>query len=421
MNILALDVAVGKVLATVLNTDTAARGGAATQATFTIDEPAPEASEIPTERLWQAVTSAARAAVRASGVSGRMGQDIEAVTLSCFDSGLVLLDKKDQPLRPIWTNKDRRARPAARQVWAAVGQEFLNTAGNRPLPGLITAVSLRHMLTLDPYLLHEVRTYLHINGWLGLVITGAKAFDPANASYTGLFGTITDHRWSQRWCDYFEVDMNWLPQVISGDAELGTVRAGIASELGVPAGIPCKIGGAANTRWMLAAGMKRGDLLHDSGEMQILTALTEKPRPAPERLTHLLGVHDAYVQTTFNPVGTPALGWLHRLCFRELSRDDFYAQSIPMALERSTRITLDPPYLSGNPLDIEAQRASFRDLELNTDRLDLLAALLQTLIRRQRDASAALGTPIQRVFFKGDDIELWRRLLPEYKDVSQVI
>ncbi len=358
--------------------------------------------------------------MRNSGVTGKADQEVRAVVLSCFTPGLVLLDKKDQPARPIWTSRDRRARPAARQVWGAVGEEFLAGTGNRPLPGLITAVNLRQMLTLDPYLLHGIRSYLHVNGWLGFVMTGEKAFDQANASFTGLFGTMTDQRWSSRWCDYFEVDQHWLPQVIPGNVDLGTVRADVAAELGVPAGIPCKIGSAENTRLMLAANMKPGDLLHESGDMQELTVVTDKPVPAPERLTRLLGVGNSFVHTTYNPVGPAALDWLHQLCFREQCRDEFFAKTITAALERTTRITLDPPHLTGNALEFETQRAAFRDLELTTDRLDLLAALVQTMARRQRDAMAALGTPIKRVFFSGDSFEIWRRLLAEYKDISAI-
>src|SRR5206468_12416057 len=56
----------------------------------------------------------------------------------------------DLPLGPIWTHLDRRARPAARQVWAAVGDEFLASTGNRPVPGGITAVCYRQQLLDDP-------------------------------------------------------------------------------------------------------------------------------------------------------------------------------------------------------------------------------------------------------------------------------
>ena len=224
MNILALDVGTSAVKAAVLNAGTGVPVGAIARVGHTLDTPTPEAAEVPAQKLWQTVAAAARSAVVGSGVSGKAGQDVQGVGLTCFTPGLVLLDKKDRPLRPIWTHLDRRARLAARQTCGAVGEEFLATVGNRPLPGGISVLCLREMYTLDPYLLHEIRSYLHVNSWLGFHMTGEKGFDPANACFTGLFGTMTDQKWSPRWCDYFEVDRLWLPPVISGSATLGTLH-----------------------------------------------------------------------------------------------------------------------------------------------------------------------------------------------------
>ena len=99
----------------------------------------------------------------------------------------------------------------------------------------------RQQLTLDPSLRSRVRSYLHANGWLGLRLTGERAFDRANASFTGLYGTLTDQKWSPRWCDYFQVDASWLPPVWCGSTTLGALRPSLAGELGVPAGIPVKL------------------------------------------------------------------------------------------------------------------------------------------------------------------------------------
>src|SRR5262249_30268381 len=145
MQILALDVGTSSVKAAVLDVATATTVGPIAKVSYTLDHPTPDAAEVPGERLWEALTSAARAATR-----GREG--LAAVGLSALPPALVLLDGRDQPLGPIWTHLDRRARPAARQVWAAVGEEFLATAGNRPLPGGISAVCFRQQLAADPYL-----------------------------------------------------------------------------------------------------------------------------------------------------------------------------------------------------------------------------------------------------------------------------
>jgi sugar (pentulose or hexulose) kinase len=418
MRVLALEIGLGIVQAAILDTATAGPVGPVARTTYALDTPTPEAMEVPAERLWQATTAAARDAVRQAGVAGVRGQDVRAVGLCGTTPGLVLLDRADRPLAPIWTAEDRRGRPAARQLAATAGEEFLASVGNRPLPGVISAVSYRQQLTEDPYLGHGIRSYLHVNGWLGLRLTGERAFDPANASMTGLFGTVTDQVWSPRWLEFFDVEPSWLPAVRSGSEILGSVRAAVAAELGVAAGLPVKVGTADSSCALLAAELRPGELFHEAGTRQWLSVLTDKPRPGPQRLTRLLGVGEQFVHTTYNPLGPAALEWLRALCFSEQSDLDFFERIIPKTLERSTRVTLDPPYLAGEPLEIEAQRASFRDLELTTDRLDLLAALLQALVRRHRQALTALGVGErpERIVLSGAGAERLRRWLPEYRD-----
>src|SRR5207237_1199015 len=76
----------------------------------------------------------------------------------------------------------------------------------------------------------------------------------------------------------------------------------------------------------------------------------------------------------------------------------------------------DPPHLGGDHLEIEAHRAAFRDLTLTTDRIDLLAAVLQATRREHTKALAALeiGGGIGRVFLTGGEADRVRRLIPQY-------
>lgn len=399
--------------AAVLDVASAHPVGRVGRATYELDHPTPDAAEVPAGRLWSAVAAAARQA--ALGMAG-----IEAVGLSCLTPALVLLDERDRPLAPIWTHLDRRARPAARQTWEAVGPEFLATVGNRPLPGGISAVCWRQQLNHDPYLIRKTRHYLHVNGWLGFHLTGERYFDRGNACFSGLYGTLSDRHWSKRWCEYFEVDTAWLPPVVCGSTTIGTLRCAAAAELGVPAGLPVKLGTADTSSAMLAAGMTHGDLLHVVGTTQVLAALTDKPKPDPKRLTRQLGVGDSFIHVTHNPVGGVALGWLRDLCFRDQTEQEFFERTIPAALQRETRVTLDPPFLGGDRLEIEAHRAAFRDLTLTTDRLDLLAALLEAMQRHHLQALSALGMgdSFKRIFLTGGGADVVRRLLPEYASAA---
>jgi sugar (pentulose or hexulose) kinase len=158
-------------------------------------------------------------------------------------------------------------------------------------------------------------------------------------------------------------------------------------------------------------------LLHEVGTTQVLSVLTDTPRPSPQRLTRLLGVGQQFTQVTHNPVGGVALEWMRGLCFHEQSDQEFFERTIPVAMDRRTRVTLDPPFLGGDRLEIEAHRAALRELDLKTDRLDLLAAVLQAMVRRHREALAALGAGdrFERICLTGGGAEVVRRLLPEYQ------
>src|SRR5262249_9125396 len=159
---------------------------------YETDHPAPEAAEVPPERLWQAVVAAARGAAAGRADPGGIGP-------SCLTPALVLLDDSDPPPGPLSTPPHRRpapparaprARPGARRAWERAGPDSLATTGNRPLPGGISALCYRQQAESDLALPGRVASYLHLNGWLAFRLTGVRAFDPANASFSGLYGTL---------------------------------------------------------------------------------------------------------------------------------------------------------------------------------------------------------------------------------------
>src|SRR5919201_1932422 len=146
MAILALDVGTSSVKAAVLDVESARPVGPVGRAGYELDHPAPDAAEVPAERVWEAAVHAARAALREAGAA----DEVEGVGLSCLTPALVLLGEGDRALGPVWTHLDRRARPVARRAWAEVGEEFLATAGNRPRPRGVSGTPYRQPAGLGP-------------------------------------------------------------------------------------------------------------------------------------------------------------------------------------------------------------------------------------------------------------------------------
>ena len=397
MHILGLDVGTSSVKAAVLDVGSGDPVGEVTRVAYALDQPTPETATIPPERLWDAVLQAACRAV------GGQQRQVRGVGFSFFTPALILLDGRDQPLTPIITHLDHRARGEARRIEAECGAEFLATTGNRPLPGGISAVSYCYLVRQQPELPRLVRRYLHVDSWIGL-------------RFTGVYNTMGPRGWSARWCRYFGIQPEWLPEARSGDSTLGGLRAEVAEQLGLPSGIPVKVGTADTSSAMLAARLEVGELLHVVGTTQVLAVRTLQPRPAADHLTRLLGVGDGFVHITHNPVGGVALDWMHRLCFHDQSPQEFYANTIPQALEHDTEVELEPPYLGGDRLQIEERRAAFRDLTIAHERLDLLAAVLKAMRVHHAEGVAVLtqGKPLRRIVLTGGGADIAQQVISDY-------
>ncbi len=408
MIVLGIDVGTSSVKAALVDLANECAALASATATYLIDRPEADAAEVRAEELLAAISKAVTGAV-----AGR-GDEVAGMGLSCLTPALCLLDASDQPLEPFPIHLDRRARAVARVVLDEVGQEFLDTVGTKPLPGGISAMSWLSRKR------RGVKRYLHLNSWLALHLTGQTAFDPGNASFTGLWNTLTDQQWSPRWCEYFGVEREWLPDVEDGTTTIGGLRNHIAEQWGLRRDIPVKLGTADTSCAMIAANLKVGELFHSVGTTQVLAALTKHPAPAMQRLTRHFGVGSLFMQVAHNPVGGVALPWLHKLCFADMSEADFFANVVPEALHRPTGVRLNPPFLGGDRLQIEDSSAGFTRLTLSADRIDLVAAVLRAMRDGQTTALRDLGIngPFHRIVLAGGGADLVRRLHPEYETAN---
>lgn len=409
MNVLALDVGTSSVKAAVLEQATGVplREPPAS-ARLSLLRPEPDAAALSPAALWQAVVQAGRAAAA--------GQAVDAIGLSVFSPGWLLLDERHEPLTPIVTHLDRRARPAARELRGRCGEAFLTLNGNPILPGGISGVVVRHLLVRQPELRKAVRHFWHLNTWLGWRLAGEPWFDPGNAAFTGLCAAMHGFAWSPALAELLGLPLEWLPPIRDGRTTLGGLTSAAAADLGLPAGLPVKLGVPDTSSAALAARLQPGELLHVVGTTQVLALSTETPKPAPDRLTRPLGVGASFLQVAHNPVGGVALDWLRGLCFSEQSEAAFFGATIQAALARPLgSAQLDPPFLGGDRLEVEPQSASFRGLGLETDRFDLLAALLDAMRAGHRRALAALGEEGQpkRIVVTGGGAEVVMKLLPE--------
>ena len=167
---------------------------------------------------------------------GAKKSDIGAIGISYQMHGLVAVDKEQKVLRPsiIWC--DSRAVSYGDNAFHGLGSDFclshlLNSPGN------FTAAKLAWVKENEPDIYRRIYKIMLPGDYIAMRMTGNIV-----TSFTGLsesiFWDFIDNRLSDRLLDFFSFDRALIPDPVPSFSIQGTLLREVASELGLPAGIP---------------------------------------------------------------------------------------------------------------------------------------------------------------------------------------
>ncbi len=168
---------------------------------------------------------------------------IEGIGLSGQMHGLTALDADGRVLRPAILWCDQRAARQCDEITALAGglAGLLEKVQNRMLPGF-TAGKLLWMREKEPVRFARIGHMLNPKDYLRLRLTGEYLTDVSEASGTGLFD-VRQRTWSTSMLDLLELPGSLLPGVVESTELTGRLRPKLASQWGLPAGIPVFGGG----------------------------------------------------------------------------------------------------------------------------------------------------------------------------------
>ncbi|MGH8230878.1 MAG: xylulokinase, partial [Steroidobacteraceae bacterium] len=247
------------------------------QDTLEVKRPEPGFSEQDPDSWWQATRTAvgalppaARAAVRAVGLSGQM-------------HGATLLDKHDRPLRPaiLWNDGRsavecidlERREPDARAI-----------TGNIMMPGF-TAPKLLWVSRHEPEIFRRTASVLLPKDYVRLRLTGEKVSDMSDAAGTAWMN-VGQRDWSDALLAATALTRAHMPRLVEGPSPSGTVRASAAAELQLPRVV---VAGGGGDNAASAAGLgviSPGQAFLSLGTSGVLFVVTDRFRPNPERAAH---------------------------------------------------------------------------------------------------------------------------------------
>ncbi len=232
---------------------------------------------------WRAAREAIRLALKKADASG---DEIKCVGLTGQMHGAVLLDDRDEPLRPsiIWC--DQRTGDECREITERVGaRRLIELTCNPALTGF-TLPKLLWVRKHEADIWRKTRLILLPKDFIRLRLTGEKSTDVADASGTLLFD-VRSRRWSVEMMAEMGIDERMLPTIFESIEVSGRVSKEGALETGLTEDTPVVAGAGDQAAGAIGMGIVRaGTVSATIGTSGVVFAATDHPALDPQGRVH---------------------------------------------------------------------------------------------------------------------------------------
>ncbi len=398
-------------------------------------------AEQDTAQWWSGVVDGVHALL-ASGLDPAV---LVGVGITGQYGSTVPVDADGNAVGPCILWADDRGGPHARRQYGGLAAGYKPTAilpwlrytGGAPSPG--GADPSGHALFLKherPDVLRRARTLLEPLDYLGLRLTGTVAATPA--SMVGSW--LTDNR-KGRPLGYVDAlvkragrDAAQLPPLVPSGSVLGGLAEGAAAELGLPAGVPVVTGVPDLHAAYLASGAVEDFAAHItiSTSAWVSCAVPFKKTDILHQITSVPGVGDGqYLMIDNHETAGVCLQWIRDGVLANPSGitppwSPTYDELVALAeqAEPGSGGVIFTPWLRGerSPVDDRNLRAAFLNVSIDTDRADLVRAVLEGVAYNMRwlveaaDSYAGRKLTPLRLLGGGAQSDLWCQIHADVLD-----
>ncbi|MVA18221.1 xylulokinase [Agrobacterium vitis] len=335
-----------------------------------------------------------------AGLKAQFSRELAAVKgigLSGHMHGATLIDAQGDVLRPCILWNDTRSFKQAAVLDA--DPRFRALTGNIVFPGF-TAPKLAWVRDNEPEIFGRVAKVLLPKDYLRLWLTGEYLSDMSDSAGTSWLDT-GKRAWSSELLAATDLGEQHMPGLVEGTAEAGRLRAELATDWGMAAGVI--IAGGAGDNAASACGMgtvAEGHAFVSLGTSGVLFAANASYLPKPESAVHAFchALPKTWHQMGVILSATDALNWYSGISGKPAGD---LTHELGEELKAPTGVTF-LPYLSGErtPHNDAAIRGAFIGLGHESSRAVLTQSVLEGVSFAIRDSLEALksaGTSLSRV------------------------
>jgi len=280
--------------------------------------------------------------------------------------------------------------------------QFRAVTGNIVFPGF-TAPKLAWVKTHEPAVFDKIAKVLLPKDFLRLWLTGEYVSEMSDAAGTSWLDTGA-RDWSDTLLATTDLNQEHMPALVEGSAASGGLRAELAIEFGIPAGVIVAGGAGDNAASAVGVGVaKAGEAFLSLGTSGVLFAANDGYAPDPDTALHTFchALPGRWHQMGVILAAADSLSW-----YAGLVGHDPAALTSKLGELQAPGRAMFLPYLGGErtPHNDAKVRGAFLGLEHVTDRAAGARAVLEGVAFAFRDslmAMRATGTTPDRLVAVG--------------------
>jgi erythritol kinase (D-erythritol 1-phosphate-forming) len=362
-------------------------------------------------RTWNDTVAAIRGL---ASVVPDLGARVAAVAVTGQGDGTWLIDDDGQSVAPALLWLDSRAATLVEQIRASERNASLYQRTGSGLNACQQGAQLAWFQQHQPDILSRAKTAFHCKDWLYFLLTGERATDPSEATFT--CGNFRKRGFDTETARLIGIgDLARLfPDVVDGVATTHPLGAAAAAETGLPAGVPVSLGYVDVICNALGAGLYDtapdvGCTIVGSTGMHMRLAQNADAvtlNDAATGYTMPFPVPGHYAQMQSNMAATLNIDWLLDVALDVLaaegvarSRGDLLKRLDERVLQAEPGEVLFHPFISDagerGPFIAHEACAQFFGLRSRHRYWDLMRAVIEGLAFAARDCYAAMG-PLPR-------------------------